>query len=267
MRQHLIVSDLDSTLLDGEHRIDDLTRDTLRELSAQGHVIALASGRHYRDIATFRRLLDIPAWLISSNGAYVHDPEDNVVGEALVPAARAEALTQLPRPDDVRLNLYTRDRWLIDAEAPALLKLHQTTGFTYEVTDLAAAAVDEPVGKVLYIGEPAALSPIERTLRERFEASLHVTYSAADSLEIMGQGVNKASALERVLAALDMDPSQTLAFGDNFNDVEMLTLAGHAFVVDNAHPEVVERLPRATRIGSHREAGVARRLRAFFRLD
>ncbi|WP_110687955.1 HAD family hydrolase [Salinicola aestuarinus] len=267
MRQHLIVSDLDSTLLNAEHRIDDLTRETLRKLSAQGHVIALASGRHYRDIALFRRRLEIPAWLISSNGAYVHDPEDNLVSEALVPPTQAEALTALPRPRDVRLNLYTRERWLIDAEAPALLKLHATTGFTYEVADLAAAAVGEPVSKVLYIGEPSALAPIEQTLRERFAESLHVTYSAADSLEIMGQGVNKAMALTRVLAALDMEPTQTLAFGDNFNDVEMLTLSGHAFVVDNAHPRVIDQLPQATRIGAHNELGVARALRAFFDLD
>lgn len=264
--QHLIVSDLDSTLLDAEHRIDDLTRDTLRELSARGHIIVLASGRHHLDVAVFREQLDIPAWLISSNGAYVHDPENRVVAERLVPTAKVEEMVALERPSAVRLNLYTRGRWLIDAEAPELLALHAMTGFTYDVRDLDRAP-NEPVGKVLYIGEPSLLEPLEKDLRDHHGESLHVTYSAVDSLEIMGEGVNKATALESVMETLGMAAEETLAFGDNFNDVEMLTLAGQAFVVANAHPRVIEQLPRATRIGPHHESAVARTLREFFALD
>lgn len=266
MSQHLIASDLDNTLLNAAHRIDALTRDTLRALSAQGHVIALASGRHYQDIAAIRRRLEIPAWIISSNGAHVHDADDRVVSETLVPTELVKALVALPRPESVRLNLYTRDRWLIDAEAPELLPLHAMTGFTYQVDDMRDLE-REHVGKVLYIGEPALLTPLERTLRERYGEALHITYSAADSLEVMQRGVNKATALSRALAALDLPVEKTLAFGDNFNDIEMLTLAGHAYVVSNAHPEVIDQLPFAERIGAHHEAAVAQTLRRFFALD
>lgn len=266
MRQHLIASDLDNTLLDAEHRIDALTHDTLRALSDRGHVIALASGRHYRDIAAIRDQLGIPAWIISSNGAHVHDPDDRVVSETLVPAALVKALVALPRPDSVRLNLYTHDHWLIDAEAPELLPLHAMTGFTYQVDEMRDIE-REHVGKVLYIGDPALLAPLERTLREHYGDDLHVTYSAADSLEVMQRGVNKATALSRALKALDLPTESALAFGDNFNDIEMLTLVGNAYVVSNAHPEVIDQLPFANRIGAHHESAVARTLREFFSLD
>ncbi|GHB27817.1 Cof-type HAD-IIB family hydrolase [Salinicola rhizosphaerae] len=265
MDPHLIASDLDSTLLDAEHRVDGLTRETLRTLAARGHRIALASGRHYQDIAAIRRQLEIPAWIISSNGAYVHDPEDTVVSETLVPPERVRELVDLPRPAAVRLNLYTRDRWLIDAEAPELLPLHAMTGFTYQVDDMQTVE-QESIGKVLYIGEPALLAPLEAIIRKRHGDALHVTYSAANSLEIMQRGVNKATALSRALKALDLSTERALAFGDNFNDIEMLTLVGNAYVVANAHPDVVDQLPRATRIGAHHESAVAHTLRAFFDL-
>ncbi|WP_342594007.1 Cof-type HAD-IIB family hydrolase [Salinicola lusitanus] len=266
MSQYLIASDLDNTLLNAEHRVDALTRDTLRTLSARGHVIALASGRHYHDIAAIRRQLDIPAWIISSNGAHVHDAEDGVVSDTLVPTALVRALVDLPRPASVRLNLYTRDRWLIDAEAPELLPLHAMTGFTYQVDEMDDLD-NEHVGKVLYIGEPALLKPLELILRERHGEALHITYSAANSLEIMQRGVNKATALSRALKALDLPTGRALAFGDNFNDVEMLTLAGHAYVVSNAHPAVIDQLPHATTIGAHHESAVAHALREFFALE
>ncbi|MGM8932199.1 haloacid dehalogenase [Salinicola sp. MH3R3-1] len=266
MPQYLIASDLDSTLLNAEHRVDALTRETLRTLSGQGHVIVLASGRHYHDIAAIRRQLEIPAWIISSNGAHVHDPDDRLVSETLVPTDQVQALVALPRPASVRLNIYTHDRWLIDAEAPELLPLHAMSGFTYQVDDMRDLA-RERVGKVLYIGEPALLEPLERTLRERHGDALHITYSAANSLELMQRGVNKGTALSRALKALDLPIERALAFGDNFNDVEMLTLAGNAYVVSNAHPEVIEQLPRANRIGAHHESAVAHTLRTFFALD
>jgi hydroxymethylpyrimidine pyrophosphatase-like HAD family hydrolase len=120
---------------------------------------------------------------------------------------------------------------------------------------------------MLYIGEPALLEPLERTLREHQGDALHITYSAANSLEIMQRGVNKATALSRALKALDLPIERALAFGDNFNDVEMLTLVSNAYVVSNAHPEVIEQLPRATRIGAHHESAVAQTLRTFFALD
>ncbi len=266
MSQYLIASDLDNTLLNAEHRVDALTRDTLRTLSAQGQVIVLASGRHYHDIAAIRRQLEIPAWIISSNGAHLHDSEDRLVNETLVPTALVQALVDMPRPPTVRLNLYTQDRWLIDAEAPELLPLHAMSGFTYQVDDMQHLE-HEHVGKVLYIGEPALLEPLERILRERHGEMLHITYSAANSLEIMYRGVNKATALSRALKALDIPIERALAFGDNFNDIEMLTLAGNAYVVSNAHPEVIDQLPRARTIGAHHESAVARALRQFFVLD
>ncbi|WIX31453.1 Cof-type HAD-IIB family hydrolase [Salinicola sp. JS01] len=266
MPPYLIASDLDSTLLDAEHRVAALTRETLAQLVARGHTLALASGRHHLDIALIRRQLELPAWIISSNGACVFDADDRVVSERPVPPALVEALVALPRPAAVRLNLYTRERWLIDAEAPELLPLHAMTGFTYQVDALRDLS-QEAVSKVLYIGEPALLAPLERTLRERYGDALHITYSAANSLEVMQRGVDKGSALAQTLAALAMPASQALAFGDNFNDIEMLTLAGNAFVVANAHPEVIARLPRAERIGAHHEAAVAHTLRRFFALD
>lgn len=266
MDPHLIASDLDNTLLNAEHRVDALTRDTLRTLSAQGHVIALASGRHYQDIAAIRRQLEIPAWIISSNGAHVHDAEDRLVSETLVPTELVEALVALPRPSAVRLNIYTHDRWLIDAEAPELLPLHAMSGFVYQVDDMRDLS-REHVGKVLYIGEPALLEPLEREIRQRHGDELHITYSAANSLEVMKRGVNKATALSRALKALDLPVERALAFGDNFNDVEMLTLVSNAYVVSNAHPEVIDQLPRAKTIGAHHESAVAHALRDFFDLD
>lgn len=265
MTPHLIVSDLDGTLLDAGHDLSHTTVATLRALAERGHHLAFASGRHFRDMLAFRERLGVPVHLISTNGAYLHDPEGRLVAARHLAPSIARELIGLERPGTVRLNLYRDDDWLIDAEAPELLALHAHTGFGYRVAP--PEALDgEGVGKVLYIGDPERLALLEAEALRRHGEALHVTYSMINSLEVMAGGVNKGTALAALLEALGLGPERCLAFGDNLNDTEMLGLAGEAHVMANAHPELPGRVPGALGIGHHAEDAVALHLRKRFSL-
>ncbi|TLF51899.1 Cof-type HAD-IIB family hydrolase [Halomonas urmiana] len=265
MTPRLIVSDLDGTLLGADHDLHPTTVETLRALAGRGHHLAFASGRHFRDMQRFRERLGVPVHVISTNGAYLHDPEDRLVASRHLDASLARELIALPRHPEVRLNLYHDDEWLIDAEAPGLLALHAHTGFGYRVAD-PAERHGEGVGKVLYIGDPGEVRRLEATIRARHGERLHLTYSMDTSLEIMAGGVNKGTALATLLDSLGLGREDCLAFGDNLNDTEMLTLAGEAHVMANAHPALADRVPEAAGIGHHDRQGVAERLRARFDL-
>ncbi|RUR33466.1 HAD family hydrolase [Vreelandella andesensis] len=257
MTSRLIVSDLDGTLLDSDHQLDERTVDVLRALVKQGHHVALASGRHYHDMRVFRDQLDIPVHLISTNGAYTHDPDGRLLSATHLDPSHAKTLIKLPRSPQVRLSLYRENGWHVDAEAPHLLSLHASTGFTYEVVPPEEMDANG-VGKVLYLGDPAALAQLEHQAQKAHGLGLHITYSTANALEIMAGGVNKGVALTALLERLKLTPAECLAFGDNLNDTEMLNLAGEAQIMANAHPELFERINGAERIGHHGETAVAK---------
>lgn len=266
MTPRLIVSDLDGTLLGSDHTLHESTVEVLRALVKQGHHVALASGRHYHDMKVFRDQLDIPAHLISTNGAYVHDPKDTLLTANHLAPEHAHTLIGLPRPPQVRLNLYRESGWHIDAEAPHLLSLHTSTGFQYDVVPPAQMDTNG-VGKVLYLGDPKALKKLEDQAHAAHGDALHITYSTIDSLEIMAGGVNKGVALTALLERLALTPAECLAFGDNLNDTEMLDIAGEAQIMANAHPELFGRIKGAERIGHHGEAAVAEWLKKRFGLQ
>jgi HAD superfamily hydrolase (TIGR01484 family) len=75
----VIATDLDGTLLNSDHQVDPFTVDTLRRLESEGVRFVIATGRHYRDVAGIRDVLGIDAYLITSNGARVHAPDDTRV--------------------------------------------------------------------------------------------------------------------------------------------------------------------------------------------
>ena len=93
----LAIFDLDNTLLNAEHDLDELTIETFQALAARGHHLALASGRHFHDITAFRRRLGVPAYIMSTNGAHLYGPDDSLIAEQWVPAELVRALVELPR--------------------------------------------------------------------------------------------------------------------------------------------------------------------------
>jgi Cof subfamily protein (haloacid dehalogenase superfamily) len=265
----VIATDLDGTLLDGDHQLDPFTVATVRRLEADGLQFIIATGRHYRDAAGIRDLLGIRPYLVTSNGARVHAPDDIMIyGDDLPPAT----VHRLVQPEiagahgRVIVNLFADHDWLIDRDAPELLRLHKDSGFSYEVTDLRRHH-GEGIAKALYIGEPADLAPVAANLQREFGDALYVTYSLPDCLEVMTSNVSKGRALKFVLDRLGLETGRCIAFGDNMNDIDLLETAGHPFMMKNANPDLITRLPNVPRIGNNFEAGVARHLRKLFAMD
>jgi Cof subfamily protein (haloacid dehalogenase superfamily) len=261
----IIASDLDGTLLDGNHMVDAFTSDTLCQLAGQGLHFVLATGRHFLDVKGIRAALGIRAHLITSNGASIHDPDDQQIYSKYLDPQLVQALAQAEFAAGSRLNFYLNDSWLIDQPNARLLSMHKDSGFTYQVCDLAAHD-GQNVEKVLYVAEHAQLLQIEQRIKARFDSIASITFSSETCLEVMAPGVSKGSALQQVLDRLKLKAEHCLAFGDGQNDVEMLQLAGHPRIMGVAHPRLVSSLPHATRISSNLDAGVARHLRQLFKL-
>lgn len=57
-------------------------------------------------------------------------------------------------------------------------------------------------------------------------------------MDCMAKGVNKGHAVKMIQESLGITPQETMAFGDQLNDLEMLDRAYYSFAVANARDEV-----------------------------
>ena len=262
----LVATDLDGTLLNSDHQLDPFTVATVRRLAQADIQFVIATGRHYCDVAGIRDLLGVRSYLITSNGARVHAPDDTLIHARNLSSDAVRRLVQpgiVGEHGRVIVNLFADDAWLIDRHAPHLLAFHQDSGFRYEVIDMQAHHGGD-IAKVLYIGDPGDLARIAARLEHEFGDALYVTYSLPDCLEVMTHDVSKGRALQFVLDRLDLHATHCVAFGDNMNDIDLLKTAGHPFMMNNANPDLFARLPWVPRIGNNFEAGVAHHLRKLF---
>ena len=103
----------------------------------------------------------------------------------------------------------------------------------------------------MVICEPPTCEEMERELGKKFPA-LNVVRSAPYLLEIMDKSVSKATGIEVLLKHYGYTVDEAIAFGDNYNDTEMLSYIPQSVVMANA-PEAVKKLAAA--VTDSNEAG------------
>src|SRR5699024_9074786 len=74
--------------------------------------------------------------------------------------------------------------------------------------------------------------------KRRCSSRVTVVTSGNEWLDMMPKGVNKGTALKLLLEHLGIAPEECVIFGDNYNDAEMLAMAGWAFAMDTAVPGI-----------------------------
>ncbi|WP_040977091.1 Cof-type HAD-IIB family hydrolase [Necropsobacter massiliensis] len=261
-----VVSDLDGTLLNGNHVIGDFTIETLEKLAAKNVDIILATGRNHTDVASILSKVSVKrALMITSNGARVHDLQGNLLLSDSLPEDIALAMMNLPFDhNNVFVNSYQDEGWFINTEVPEMAKYHKDSGFMYQVVDFAKHH-GRGTEKVFFIGRtPQDVAPIEQALRARFGEVANITYSTPSCLEVMNKNVSKATALARIIQSRDYGLQNCIAFGDGMNDVEMLNEVGKGNIMANADPRLLQACPQLERIGLNKHEAVASYLRAIF---
>ncbi|EGU41761.1 MULTISPECIES: Cof-type HAD-IIB family hydrolase [Vibrio] len=256
----IVASDLDGTLLAPNHQLSDFTKLTLKKLHEQGYTFIFATGRHHVDVAGIRQIAGIPAYMITSNGARVHDQNDQLMYSQNVPQELVQPVIDIVRQDpNIFIHMYQNEDWLLDREDEMLAKFHSESGFSYKRFE-ADNAPSDGIAKVFFTHpeqDHEHLVTFEQKLKEAFGDKLNVAFSTPWCLEVMAAEVSKGHALDAVAKSLNLTLDNCVAFGDGMNDAEMLAMAGKGLIMGTSHEKVMQALPDNEVIGSNADDAVA----------
>lgn len=233
----LLVSDMDATLLDHNSRISDRNRRAIEYFINEGGRFTVASGRMVAAVSAYFNQMMINAPAILHNGAKLYDYETN--------AALFERFIEEERKQAIRRVHDERPEFGLEVYADEMTYVYQrcfeTDRFltrSYKVCyELPDEIWNRPWIKALVIGHTAQLDEFEPIYRREYDMGYSVR-SGSHYLDIVASGVSKGKALLRLADILDIDMANVYAVGDNMNDVEMITAAGHGFAVENSVDEL-----------------------------
>ncbi len=251
------IFDMDGTLLNGQHELSELTLRALNDLRARNANLVIATGRHINDIRCYIEQLGGGIAAITCNGANIHDANGKLIVSQDLPLTTNEALIALGNQFDVYTNLYTHSEWLVSKPCEFMLKAHLASQFFYRETSQ-QEMLTTPALKIMFYGQHLELLALRNQISADLSASLNVTFSDENYLEIMQKNISKGDALKILLEKLGLPLTQTMAFGDSMNDVELFRTVAHPILMENSGRNLNALFPQAQRARANVEDGVAR---------
>jgi hydroxymethylpyrimidine pyrophosphatase-like HAD family hydrolase len=232
----LVATDLDGTLVPNDTVVvPPFTAGVLRRLDSAGVPVVFITARPLRWMDAFWPHVGHHGLAVVSNGAITFD----------VHAGRIIALAAIDSDEGLAIC-----GAITDALPGARFAIECADGIRLDPDYIEPALPPGvPRGPLAQIWTDPAVKLLVRhpdvdadRLHERVAAIVGdratVTWSVAGLVEISAAGVTKASALRSLCARLNVDAADVIAFGDMPNDIPMLTWAGTAYAVANAHESV-----------------------------
>ncbi|MBR1732078.1 MAG: HAD family phosphatase [Ruminococcus sp.] len=238
----LIAFDVDDTLLTTEKVISPKTKQALLNAQKNGIKLCVASGRLPYGVKPYAEELDVlnnGGYYLGFNGGAVLNSGNELIGTTYLDSKYIEPVYEVLRPTNVTTMVHKCDIIYADRKVNDYTHIEpDVIGLPLNLVDDIAEFVDWKLHKILLCGEPGELKEVEGKLKAKFADDVDIYLSAPWFLEVMPNGVNKGLGVEKVCADMGISMDEVMAFGDNYNDIPMLEMAGLGIAMGNAEDEV-----------------------------
>ena len=237
----LIALDVDGTLINADETVGDAVLDAVARVRDAGHEVMLATGRSWETTRPVHEKFGLASdFVVCANGALTMRRDDTLEG-----GYRREFIETFDPTEVLETIRPHLPRGSFMVEDPTGFRRY-TEGMTdWELVNAEQVSFEElaahPATRVVVVSpqhdEEEFLSVVERM-------GLHkVSYAIGWTawLDIAPEGVNKATAMERVRSALGIPHSRLIAVGDGRNDIDLLAWAaaeGRGVAMGQAPDEV-----------------------------
>ena len=254
----IIFSDIDGTFLkDDRMTVSHRTAEAVHAVLAQGIPFVLVSARMPEAIYPITDSIGVKIPVISYSGGLVLTDAGETLADVRMDASAASMV--LSAVDEhfpvLTVNYYAGRRWYVgDKDDPRVRHEEHITHAQAEHGNFdMLLSINTLPSKILLMGAPEPCKRAEHDLAAQFPM-LHVVRSSPNLVEIMQAGVSKESGIRTMLEYYGLTAKDALAFGDNYNDLEMLQFAGTSVAMGNAPDDVKKAASRVTE--SNEEDGI-----------
>lgn len=236
----LIATDMDGTFLDskGEYSKERLLE--VLELCRKANVLfVVASGR---SMLTLERLFaDVASQIafVAENGAFVKYQERTLYAAEMPKTTYTAILEHLATFPDCRGALLSGQTGAYAQPGTNPAYVSHVSRYYDNVQLLPVDQVSDHMFKLTTKFSPETVNDRTQAISQKQPDVVAVT-TGFDSMDIILKGIDKGFGLSQLCQALGILPSEVVAFGDNANDLELLTFAGLGIAVENAVPSVKE---------------------------
>ena len=255
-----IFIDIDGTLRDSNRNLSKRTIDTIKRISNKGILVILCSGRPRKYTEQISRECFASRYIITSSGGNIYDYEQNKVlyanemnKEAII------KLYEITNSEDVRFIMNVGEGRVVNKvkNADQEKKLEEDIReFVYKNNVVQCTIADSDFDKIKnLIPKIEEVENVE--IKNRHKSLLDTKFKDDKTIfcDIANIDSNKGNAVKKLLEILNIKKEETIAIGDDINDLSMFEQVGYKVAMKNAVDIVKENADEITL--SNDEDGVA----------
>lgn len=236
----LIATDVDGTLVkDSSPEIYPEMIDMIRRLTAQGIHFVVSSGRTCRSIVHMFREVEEQIACIAENGAHIRYQGKNLSLTAMKREDTQGIINMLREyKASCEIVASTPEGSLIESKNQEFIDLieHSYHNKVILVDDILKA--DRKIIKIAAYKPGSIRNLGESIWIPRWESRVKACMAGEEWVDFMDAHVDKGNALKFLQEYFGVSKEETMAFGDNANDIGLLGAAGESYAVENARDEV-----------------------------
>lgn len=242
MKYKIIALDVDGTLLNDEHVLTEQTKHTIRLVHDLGATIVLCTGRGPGNAIPVMEELGLAGTIITHNGAAtIRTADRSIMHQYPFRSQDLAYFISYCREHGIHYDLSTPTEQHTDTEYPDLVGQMYAKFMIQPVRVTDVIALQElPVKFTAYSANKLVMDRVEADWKQENQG-LQVLRSGDEFIDVMHAEASKGNALRALTQSLGIAPSEVLAMGNYYNDVDMLQFAGMGIAMDNS-PDAVKQI-------------------------
>lgn len=235
----LIASDMDGTLLqNGAMQVSDRAIQLIDQLKKKDYLFVAASGRQYSNLKRqFKEVANDMAF-ICENGAVVVYKDKFLFVSPMEHTLAMELCYDIYNREGCEVLISGKDVSYIKAKDSSYLDRMQNIVKNNVIVIDNFEDIKEPIVKISVFEAAGIVENSASYFLKNWEDRVKCTVSGFGWLDFVNPSVNKGSSLLELMNMLHIQKKDTYAFGDNYNDIEMLQIVEHGFVMENAVEDI-----------------------------
>jgi len=238
-RPEALFLDIDGTILKEDHSMSTRVADAILALRSAGTMVCLATGRSWEALKPLYDRMELTGPTICYNGAMiVEGPDGTVVFEQDLDEDVGRAAIAEAKALNLEMIGYRHSKLLYEKKGPEVEAYTGRVKIPSGSADFQALEKLE-FTKTIIFSDHERLEPVKKDFEQRFPADrLTATYSDPRFLEFMGGNVDKGRGLREVCRIHGINPENSAAMGDGWNDLALLQASGHPWVMGGASDDM-----------------------------
>ena len=271
LKDTLVVSDLDGTLLSSNKTISIETQNYLKGLQDKGVNILLASGRPYRAIKPYYDQIGLNGYVVCYNGGMIIDPTNNdkIIFEKRFPKELVfDIINQIGKENFENVMVQDLNTIYLENESTLFDNFIYSSGMKIIRGHLQDNVKDDQLEVIFALKNHTYYNKLLELGSTSKYKDINIRFWHDELIaELYFNDINKYTSIEKVAKIYNLDNKDIICIGDADNDIEMIYRAGIGIGMKNTSSKFLKQTAKMLSLDDNDHDGVMKTLQLLIHDD